>query len=100
LCITYFGDGTGITRQDASVANLGTTFQNNTEISSFNEFKYFTKANASPPNSLFEGCSNLEEVDLSSATTISRNQFIRSGIRNVNAPNLVTIGMGAFSECS
>lgn len=100
LCITHFGDGTGITKQDASVANLGTTFQNNTEITSFNEFKYFTKANTSPPKDLFQRCSNLEEVDLSSATTISRHQFSQSGIRNINAPNLITLGLGAFSGCS
>ena len=42
ICATHWGDGTGITRDWASSANLGTVFRNNTDIISFNELVYFT----------------------------------------------------------
>ena len=43
ICATTWGDGTGITiAQAASVTNIGTAFQGNTQITKFNEFKYFT----------------------------------------------------------
>jgi hypothetical protein len=52
-------DGIGITEADASTANLGTMFKNNTTITSFNEFGLFNRANDNPSNSMFEGCSSL-----------------------------------------
>ena len=69
-------DGIGITQTDAADAVLtGTTFRGNTDITKFNEFKYFTKANTNPPQHLFRDCSNLEEIDLSNCTKIVTGEF-------------------------
>jgi hypothetical protein len=83
-------DGIGITETDASTANLGTIFKDNTTITSFNEFGYFTKANNSPANEMFKGCTNLESIDLSNITSISTSQFSNTAITDINAPDLIS----------
>jgi hypothetical protein len=83
-------DGVGITETDASTANLGTIFKDNTTITSFNEFGYFTKANNSPANEMFKGCTNLESIDLSNITSISTSQFSNTAITDINAPDLIS----------
>ena len=94
-------DGIGITETDASTANLGTIFKDNTTITSFDEFGYFTKANNSPANEMFKGCTNLEEIDLSNMTSISSYQFSNTAITDINAPNLISYtGLNQFSDCS
>lgn len=75
ICATNWGNGTGITaEQAAAVTTFGTHFQNNTEITTFNEAKYFTALSnlnsAFITSSLkelildFEG-QNINEIDLS-----------------------------------
>jgi predicted nucleotidyltransferase component of viral defense system len=64
-------DGIGITEADAATANLGTMFKNNTTITSFNEFGLFNRANTSPANEMFRGCTNLENINLSNVTRFS-----------------------------
>lgn len=57
---------TAITASIAANANIGEWFKNNTSITSFDEFPYFTQNNmygGSPFT--FEGCTNLESIDLS-----------------------------------
>lgn len=94
-------DGTGISLTDAANATFtNSTFKNNTTITSFNEFPYFTKANTNPSTSLFEGCSNLEDIDLTSTTAISQYEFRRSGIKTANLPSLTSLGTESFAYCS
>ena len=95
------GDGIGVTISNASTANLGTIFKNNTSITNFNEFKYFTRANTNPSNNMFEGCSNLISIDQSNITKLSNREFLGTGITIVNMPNLQTIAdHEQFQSCS
>lgn len=98
LIAAGIGDGIGIPIVDAATANLGTTFKNNTDITSFNSFKYFTRANTNPSNSMFEGCSNLSQVDLSEILTVSNYEFKGTSIISINAPNLQSSGLNSFSS--
>lgn len=69
-------DGTGITARDAANATLtSSTFQGNTSIQTFDEFRYFTKANTNPPSNLFKNCSNLEKINLTNCTKVSIGEF-------------------------
>ena len=93
-------DGIGITETDASTANLGTIFKDNTAITSFNEFGYFSRANSSPSANMFRDCTNLEEIDLSNVTTIGDFQFFHTAITDINVPNLTQMsGSAQFSAC-
>lgn len=94
-------DGIGITEGDAATANLGTIFKNNTSITSFNEFKYFTRANTNPSASMFEGCTNLSSIDLSEATSFSSKCFYGCSslqLTQQDIQNATTIGGGAFCD--
>ena len=85
------GDSLGVSVAAAANANIGTTLRGNTEITSFDEFKYFTKDNNNPAENMFKDCTNLESIDLSNITAISRYQFQNSGIKIINTPNLTQI---------
>ena len=63
------GDGTGVSFADATTASLGTTFQNNTSIVSFEEFKFFTRANTTS-GTVFDGCSNLKKIDITNCSVL------------------------------
>lgn len=84
-------DGIAVTEEDAATATLGTMFQDNTDITSFNEFKYFTRANTNPVNGMFKGCTNLSSIDLSNVTSLSAEEFRGVAIIDINAPNLITV---------
>ena len=76
LAIGISTDGIGITKTDAANAVLtSSTFQGNTTIQTFDEFRYFTKANTNPPSNLFKNCSSLERIDLSNCTKVSTGEF-------------------------
>lgn len=79
-------DGVGITKEDAAaVTSIGTWFKGNTDITSFNEFKYFTGIYlTSGMHNAFQNCTNLRSVELPILTT--------SG--SVNSAN------GLFSGCT
>ena len=95
------GDGVGVTISTASTANFGTIFKNNTDITNFNEFDYFTRANTNPSNNMFEGCNNLISIDQSNITKLSHREFLETGITTVNMPNLQTISdHEQFQSCS
>ena len=95
------GDGVGITISTASTANFGTIFKNNTDITNFNEFDYFTRANTNPSNNMFEGCNNLISIDQSNITKLSHREFLGTGITAVNMPNLQTISdHEQFQSCN
>lgn len=89
ICASKWGDGIGITPSQAAAVNnssWGKTFENNTEITKFNEFVYFTGLNQSGwLNNIgyFYGCTNLTEV------TIPKN------IKHIDSQN-----NGAFTGCT
>lgn len=98
ICAANWGDGTGISReQAAAVTSLGTKFKGNTEITSFNELKEFgvtlLDANA------FNGCTSLTSVDLSKISSIGSSSFYNCtslAIEDLSLPNLTSLGLNAF----
>ena len=68
ICATNFGDGTGLTEEDASkVTDLGLVFKGNTEISSFDELEKFTSLKiigrwGADGYRTFEKCTNLKSI--------------------------------------
>ena len=95
-------DHTGVSKSDVNklVILANNLFKNNTTIQSFNELQQFLSVQIG--GSCFEGCTNLNQINLSKATTIGNNAF--SGCSalsgNVNCPNLTSIGVNAFKNCS
>ena len=66
-------DGIGITRDDAArVTTLSTWFTGNTEISSFEELKYFINIQSLNADT-FNGCSSLTKVSIPHGLTASNN---------------------------
>lgn len=66
---TTYGDGVGVTQSELQeVTNIGTIFKNNTNITKFNEFQYFTGITKSYVNwhtdMWFYGCTNLREITI------------------------------------
>ena len=59
------GDGNGISTSAAESASLGTIFQNNTQIETFDELPYFTSPNYGI--GAFQNCTNLRRVDVSNS---------------------------------
>lgn len=67
LCATNFGDGVGTTLNQAqSVNTISSLFKQNTNITSFNEFRYFTSV-TSLNSQAFQGCSNLSSIEFPSS---------------------------------
>lgn len=56
------GSNSTITQPDAATAVFGNAFQNNTDITEFDEYKYFTTQSSSSPS--FKNCTNLVSIDL------------------------------------
>lgn len=105
ICATNWGDGTGITPSQASqVTNsqFGTTFRNNTSITSFDELSYFTGLTQIPANA-FYGCSNLESVTIPEDVTTLGQQAFRgcSKLATITLTNSVTgTASNIFNGCS
>lgn len=69
ICATKWGDGVGITEeQAAAVTDLGTVFTGNTDITSFEELKYFTNLKAIGYYSL-QNCTSLAEITFPTSIT-------------------------------
>lgn len=112
ICATNWGDGTGITpTQAAAVSNsqLGMTFRGNTQITSFDEFAYFTGITTIPQGSstsdtgAFGGCVALKSIVLpSTVTNIGRYSFYGcSSLSSISIPaSVTTIGADALRGCS
>lgn len=100
------GDTIGVTFAQAAIADLTSNnvsiFKGNTDITSFNEFKRFTKANGlTQQKEMFQGCTNLEEIDLTELTYANASFLRSTKISVVNAPNLVQVGSGyQFQDCT
>lgn len=71
ICAENWGDGIGITKeQAAAVTSIGTVFSSNTTITSFSEFEYFTGVKTIDAYA-FNGCTNLRTLgDLSRIQSI------------------------------
>lgn len=102
ICATNFGDGTGLTEEDAAkVTSLGSVFKGNTEITSFDELAMFTGLTKTN-NWEFSGCTNLSSISLpTSLATISTGTFNTcSSLTSIDIPNgVTTIGAQAFYDC-
>lgn len=100
ICADQWGDGTGLTKEQAAVpTTLGTYFRANTNITSFDELKYFTGLTtlngSSTGSAAFYGCTQLTSVTFpSTMTTIQGNAF--NGCTSLaylnNTDNIRTIG--------
>lgn len=88
ICVANWdtnGSGYMSKNECAAVTDIGRVFQNNTEITSFNEFENFVGVTSlvggsSSTRSAFSGCSNLASIKL--------------------PPNLTSFGQYSFSSCS
>ena len=105
ICVANWdtdGDGSLSYAEAAAVKSIGTVFQSNTSITSFDEFRYFTGI-TSISNSPFKNCSSLTSVTIpEGVTTIGSSPFSNcSSLKSVTIPSSVTsIGYSAFSGCS
>lgn len=78
ICVSTWGDGTGLTKGAAlivSAAEVATAFSGNTEITSFDEYRYFEGITDIPTNQ-FNACSSLESIILPS-TVVNINAAFR-----------------------
>lgn len=66
ICATNWGNGVGITPEQAAAVTVWNRFwMNNKEITSFEETRYFYNVAKDTANVIFAGCSLLERVDFS-----------------------------------
>ena len=102
LCATNWGSSGEITYAQATiVTDLGSVFNNNTSIVSFDELQYFGIDSIS--YEAFYGCTGLTSIIIpNSITSIGISAFyFCSGLNSITIPNSVTsIGNNAFSNCS
>lgn len=108
ICVTNWGDGNGITNQQAAaVTSFGNKFSGNTTITSFDELGKFgitslANATSGTIKGIFQKCINLVSVDLSKITIIGHNSFSQctlfagDGNGNLSIPNLTSIGDNSF----
>lgn len=100
ICAENWGNGVGITEEDAAkVTSIGTVFQGNTEITSFDELQYFTGLKSITG---FNRCTSLSSVVLpNSATHILEYTFEYTGLRSIQMnEGLRSIGTAAFWNSS
>lgn len=105
ICVTNWGSSGGVTlNQLQAVTNPGAAFRNNTNITKFNEFQYFTGLinPASTTNQLFSGCTNLEEITLPpNLTMLSQNMFTNcTSLENITIPASVNRILSPFIGCT
>ena len=127
---TTYGDGIGVTQNElTSVSEIQQLFKNNTDITKFNEFKYFTGITTPAVSWLsdwFSGCTNLTEITIpKNVRSITKAAFLGctslhtvtfdtgsvaesisgfkncSSLTNIQLPNTVqTLGQDCFSGCT
>ena len=105
ICVANWdtdGDGELSTAEAAAVTDLGTVFQNNSQITSFTELENFIGL-TSIGNETFLLCRNLTTVIIpKNVTSIGQDAFtICDNLASLNIPEGVTsIGAKAFHDCS
>ena len=92
-----YGDSSGITEYEAANIIIGQLFKNNTNITSFNEFSYFTaQQNVA---FTFSGCTNLRSIDLSRLQSLKTNEcFKNCDLRTITLGNIESIPNYAFQN--
>lgn len=102
----------GITASIAARGDIGDWFKNDTSIVSFNEFPYFTKNNTYGGLPFtFEGCTNLESIDLSQCRQLWaksnhsdgnwQGTFWKTKLSTVTLnDNITEIPNGCFDTCT
>ena len=98
ICATNWGDGVGITpAQAAAVTNIGWTFKDNGQITSFDEFRYFTGV-TSVGNDAIQNCPNLASIIFpENLVTLGWAAFRGSGIAFADIPStIITISEDCF----
>lgn len=104
LCVTNWdtnGDGELSEAEAAAVTSIGNVFNKKGNITSFDEFKYFTSVTIIGENA-FERCTALTSVSIpNSVKSIGESAFsFCIGLTSITIPNSVTsIGDYAFSSC-
>lgn len=99
---TNYGDVT--TQQFAAITNIGTIFQNNTSIQTFNELNQ--SGITSLAQNAFYGCTNLREITIpQSCTSVGNNAFAHcSSLLHLDLSNVqLNVGsncLGVFYNCS
>ena len=97
ICATNWGDGVGITEeQAAAVTDIGTIFQGNTEITSFDELGKFHSVKVIK-NNAFNECANLKSVDFANIEEINPGAFANTPLSDeVALPRLKKLGNNCF----
>ena len=107
LCVQNWdanGDGELSYLEAANVFDLGQVFQNNTEITSFEELQYFVRL-ATISDHAFDGCVNLTGLLIIPNSVTSIGEYAFNGCSGLTGdsflPNsLTSIGQYAFCNCS
>ena len=104
ICVSNWdtnGDGELSYVEAAAVTNLGEVFQNNGQITSFDELQYFIGL-ASIKENAFSNCTGLTSTEIPNSVTSIENYAFGgcTGLTSIEIPNSVTyIGNGAFRYC-
>ncbi|MBO4659735.1 MAG: leucine-rich repeat protein [Prevotella sp.] len=96
------GDGELTVAEAKEAYTISEFFQGNTQITSFNELKYFTGLTAIN-NDAFRGCTALETIALpKTITNIRKGAFADcTNLKSIQIPEgVTTFGMGVFANCS
>lgn len=106
-CISFFGsDGSVTENQLRAVTSVAYKWRNNTNLTTFDEFQYFTGINANNSNVTqyaFSGCSNLEQITLpNNITCLGSSMFSWcTSLQSITIPNSVlSVENAAFTRCT
>lgn len=100
LCLANWdtdSDGVFSIAEAAAVTSLSTVFKGNTEITSFDELKYFTGL-TSISNAQFQRCTALTSVTLPDTVTVLQNYAFDNctSLTTINLDDIAVIGTSAF----